>query len=518
MRINCHIPVTVRIVGVPTDDQLAAVGDAVARAVAARMAEAERLLADRHRVRQYLPAESAAGPVAEVGGVLDETPSSQQEAVFTLAAFPAGDAVAQAVHGTPARIDQAGVRRYEEQAAVARHGGDPNVPVPRQPDPLGDAARDAAAHPPVTHYEMPDDAVLPGDTDQQDETITDVDPEDLWRLPHIQDIFTNLEQYMATAERNRHRTGPSTDPANWLEYWHTRFVRSVLYILDVRPTHRHLDAKTKRSATYPARIAHLLQLRDAEADVLATRPAAGQSAEGMAMWAMGAVLRVRELRRTAQAEWLAEVARAADQYVVIAQNEARFLGEDQHARPVAVYGLPEALEGTVPASAFPALFEPGGPGFSPAVARFMAALQQASGLHVLAGNYADHEKGNPYVGDVESIGKYSFDLSPDIPLDGNGFYEHDAVVRFLLAMERASAATRIAWVALYNDRSVAREVNERIGRRRIGFSGGGGQGSFHHGPAPYILHIHVNIMPTDLAAQVFVGDSAPPDLDLGDQP
>lgn len=48
MRIECHVPITLRIVGVPTDDQLEAAGRALTRAVAARLAEAERLLADRH--------------------------------------------------------------------------------------------------------------------------------------------------------------------------------------------------------------------------------------------------------------------------------------------------------------------------------------------------------------------------------------------------------------------------------------------------------------------------------------
>ncbi|MEU1163932.1 hypothetical protein ABZ372_26190, partial [Streptomyces sp. NPDC005921] len=48
MRIDCHVPITLRIVGVPTDDQLEAAGRALTRAVAARLTEAERLLADRH--------------------------------------------------------------------------------------------------------------------------------------------------------------------------------------------------------------------------------------------------------------------------------------------------------------------------------------------------------------------------------------------------------------------------------------------------------------------------------------
>jgi hypothetical protein len=48
VRINCHVPITVRIVGVPTTDDLAAVGEAVARAVRGRLDEAERVLADRY--------------------------------------------------------------------------------------------------------------------------------------------------------------------------------------------------------------------------------------------------------------------------------------------------------------------------------------------------------------------------------------------------------------------------------------------------------------------------------------
>jgi len=48
VRIDCHVPITLRIVGVPTDDQLAALAKALTRAVTARLAEAERVLAERH--------------------------------------------------------------------------------------------------------------------------------------------------------------------------------------------------------------------------------------------------------------------------------------------------------------------------------------------------------------------------------------------------------------------------------------------------------------------------------------
>ncbi|WOX14108.1 hypothetical protein [Streptomyces sp. N50] len=57
MRIACHIPITLRIVGVPTDGQLEAAARALTRAVAARLTEAERLLADRHAHRGATPVE-----------------------------------------------------------------------------------------------------------------------------------------------------------------------------------------------------------------------------------------------------------------------------------------------------------------------------------------------------------------------------------------------------------------------------------------------------------------------------
>ena len=51
VEINCYVPITLRIVGVPTDDQLAAIGAALTRAVAARLNEAERVLVDTHGLR-----------------------------------------------------------------------------------------------------------------------------------------------------------------------------------------------------------------------------------------------------------------------------------------------------------------------------------------------------------------------------------------------------------------------------------------------------------------------------------
>jgi hypothetical protein len=570
VRIDCHIPVTLRIAGAPTDDQLAEMGRALARAITARLAEAERLFADRyghavadpHATRPLaeepreakarnglfsvtslaVPAAPAGFPVSQNDDALGEAadvPTAEADRLDGLPAdvppigfsFPgtSPDSPPRKQIPTAERFDTEGSKRNERRAEVARHGGDPDTTgEPLVPENvLQKAVKGLAQAWEAAVADIPVAGVLPGDADQQQQVIAHVDTEELWRLPHIQEVFRNLAEHMAASERARnHTTG--IDSADWLDYWHGRFTASVRYILEVRPTHSYVDKKTGKTS-HPARDAHLLKLRDAEANVGTQPPASDRGAEVAAMWAMGAVTRIEELRRAAREEWLQEVNDAADQFVVLARNETRFRSEDQNAKPVAVYGLPEDLEGTVPASAFPTLLQANKneAGFSPSVAKFMAALQPASGLRVQAENYGGHEEANPLVGNLKTTGKYSFDLHPGIPEDKNtaGFYDHDKVVKFFLAIEKAAQATGMAWTAYYNDFSVAKEVNEQIKARRIGFSGGGSpataapddRGSLHHGPAPYILHIHVNIMPRELAAQFFAGfANPPPNLDLGD--
>lgn len=68
MRIDCHVPITLRISGVPSDDQLAALGRALTRAVAASLAEAERLLADRHGAGAVVEVRESYDPRRESAG------------------------------------------------------------------------------------------------------------------------------------------------------------------------------------------------------------------------------------------------------------------------------------------------------------------------------------------------------------------------------------------------------------------------------------------------------------------
>jgi hypothetical protein len=274
-----------------------------------------------------------------------------------------------------------------------------------------------------------------------------------------------------------------------MPYWQQHFVNSVDYIL-FRRSGDHREARLKA-------------LHEAEKKLIQANPS-------------DLISQVEALRAKAAAAWQAEVQTAAQRFLEIAANEAKWATIHQNAVGVKVFGLPESIEGSVKAEDNKETieFDPRQPiTVSPSVVRFMKQLQplvqKITNSRVLAENYPRHELFNPFVGDITGIGKYSFDIHPGITVDDNtGFYEHKKMVEFFKAVDRAAVETKIAWVAFYNDFEVAKEVNENLGKMHVGFSGGGGPktgnpgpGSFHHGPAPYILHVHFNIMPIDLKEQ-----------------
>ncbi|MEO5876410.1 MAG: hypothetical protein ABIS86_20300, partial [Streptosporangiaceae bacterium] len=491
---HCHIPITLRIVGVLTEDQLAAVGTTLTRSVTARLAEAQRRLADRHRlVLADPPDHRLVGPGSEPDAPLTGVEQSGPDVIalddlapdnlvldglarddlapeiaalirarsaditqaatrpITVSPAESGQAAGSAPLGlepgprVPAAPASTGVRaataRPERGRVAFIKTGGPVEPVARRTDEVIDRAlRENRGSPPPRR---PAEPVLPGDSRQQREAVIDVDPIDLWRLPHVQDTFRQLAEAREAWNRT-HRAGQRTlDAAYWMNYWRIRFTNSVNYILKVRQTRSYHGSRTAREFS-------LARLRDAEKELVKTSPP-------------DLLARVEELRRTAHEKWAEEVALATDQFLRLAQNEVDFLTEDG---PIRVYGLPEWVEGTIPASSFPKLFEQGSasPGFSPSVARLMAAVQRTWGKKVLAENYRDHEKSNAFVGNIDGIGKYSFDVHlPVAQVDG--FYEHDAAIAFFKAVEQAAKATEIEWMALYNDASVANAVNSAVGVR-----------------------------------------------------
>lgn len=393
-----------------------------------------------------------------------------------------------------AHLDAQGGEMQEERSAALQTGRNPDDPVSSPRDAVRRALREAAANPPQKSPEP----TIPGDRIQQIHAIPKVDSNDLWDLPRIQERMRAVAA--ETEARERVNVGPRGEVKRTvealMEHWKLKFSDSVHYIL-------HLRAGGLRGE-------RLRRLRLDEAALVKAAPA-------------DLVERVEDLRRLHQQRWQEEVDRTADRFVLVASNEAQFATIRQNARPISIYGLPENFEGTVELTDHKDTLVQGKDArpTSPSVVVFMKEMQKQTGTKVLAGNYDRHERYSPHVGAAEEVGKYSFDVDPGawIKMNSEGFYDREKLVKFFLAVEQASSVTQISWMAFYNDFAVAKEVNETIGKQRIRFSGAGGgagmEGSIHHGPAPYILHIHFNIMPNALAGQYFIGKETKPYLDLG---
>jgi hypothetical protein len=411
-------------------------------------------------------------------------------------AAPGGAAPAGTLGPVLARFDVAGAERQRERSEAIQHGLDPDDPRSKPaPDDLREKAREAARNPPP----RPPEPIIPGDPTQQHRTLAQVDGIELWRLPRIQSQMQTIAAQ--TEARERATVGPSGTVKHtaeaMLDYWRIHFAESVEYILYTRGGGRHAPL--------------LKQLRAEEAKLVKAAPA-------------DLVDQVKALRERFAEKWRQEVDRAADRFVIVAENEGKYLTIHQAADPVSIYGLPKDLEPEVEASAAPDQINKGSKPVAESVVTFMKAVQKESGLKkALADNYTDHEKHSPYLGNIENVGKYSFDvdLGGLIKVNAEGFYEREPLIKFFLAVDRAATATGIAWIALYNDFEVIKTVNERLGKHRLGFAGGysagpGQEGSIHHGPAPYILHIHFNIMPIATAGQYVAGNPIPPPhIDLG---
>jgi hypothetical protein len=93
---------------------------------------------------------------------------------------------------------------------------------------------------------------------------------------------------------------------------------------------------------------------------------------------------------------------------------------------------------------------------------------------------------------------YSIDLDLKHSRDDRGFYRPDDGVKFLRAVGEAARAVNAEWRILYNDFSVADAINRETGIERVGFMGKvrtGNRNLNWHGPAPLILHFHLDLAP-----------------------
>lgn len=404
--------------------------------------------------------------------------------------------------------NQALQRMLQTRADEINPGASGNKPA----DPVEEALREANGKPPQPRAPEP---ILAGDPAQQARAIPTVHPDDeLWPLPRIQARLRAVAEETEARERAALKPGETAHRtvANQMAYWEQRFYDSVNYIL-YRRGRGGQQARLRR------------QLRAEEEQLMQSAPGRPPRNTPEVFREMGRIValnaKVEALRRTYSDRWQRIVDSTADGFVTLADHQARFLTIRQAAAPVTIYGLPEYVEGTVPASANPGTLTSDSTPVAPSVVTFMKAVQRQSGIKAMAGNYGDHEKHSPYLGNIEGIGKYSFDVHLPFKVNAEGFYEREPLIQFFLAVDRASKATGIAWIAFYNDFEVARTVNEALGQRRIGFSGMGDTkedpGSIHHGPDPYLLHVHFNIMVRSDAAQYMAGKGTLPYIDMSAQ-
>jgi hypothetical protein len=349
---------------------------------------------------------------------------------------------------------------------------------------MREEAKRAAQRPPAPPPPAP---TVPGDLAQQARVFR----LRAWEVFERPDISAAIEQLSdqltaSTPAWHRQRPGPWDTPA---DMWREEFEESLTYILTQRTSRR--DPVTKADITIRTLFRRRLEI--AEAGLMA-------KFQGDEL-----VSQVEALRARFHDEWEATVDLAARRFVQLATNDADLLGTPHRPKGAFVLGLPAGMEPTRTSADAPKQVEKGAVPVAKSVVTFMAALQAESNDAAVAENYKDHELANPHVA-TAAIGHYSFDIHPTIAEDPDtGFYQHALVVAYFMAMERAAKATNIEWMAFYNDAAVVKEVNDALGVGHVAFSGGGGHGQYHHGPAPFILHIHVNIMPKDLEAKYRVG-------------
>jgi len=416
---DVRIPIRIRVVGQPTDEDLRRVEDAVARSVAAQLRAAQ--------------------------------------------SFAAGSR-------PPDPFDPFRTRLMEQAREAARHPP-PRVPAPPEPVVAGDEAQQAEV------FELRTAA--------------------LWERPDVQ---ATMERLARAVEASR-PGDPKHNRTAMLNYWEDAFRGSIEYILATRTTQTVSVPQKGKAAPkvqqVSARAKGRITLALEEAKLVESSPADRLVAD---------VTALRERRR---AEWTDRVERAVQRFLVIAENDAeQYTSGEIGRKPEFVFGLPKGLEPEVTWQQAPNQLEKGAAPVTQSVVTFWKAVQaELSAGHQkdVAENYADHETHNPHFTDL-SIGKYSFDVHPSVPVVADtGFYDRAALLDYLGAIERASAKSGIEWVAFYNDMAVVRQFNDAVKKRRLVFSGGGGHGQFHHGPEPYILHLHINVMPKDLAAVFLTG-------------
>ncbi len=131
---------------------------------------------------------------------------------------------------------------------------------------------------------------------------------------------------------------------------------------------------------------------------------------------------------------------------------------------------------------------------APLLVKFVEELRRRYSGFVRASNYRRHGGGK-----FNNRG-HSLDLFIK-GLDDRGFYPKDGAVKLLRAVHEAASAIGAQWRVIYNDFQVADVVNRALSRQHVIFVGSTRKtgntvtGLNWHGPAPLILHFHLDLAP-----------------------
>lgn len=142
---------------------------------------------------------------------------------------------------------------------------------------------------------------------------------------------------------------------------------------------------------------------------------------------------------------------------------------------------------------------------APIMVRFTEELRRRYGRQMTASNYRGHGGGS-----FNNRG-HSLDLYI-AGSDDRGFFPRNDAIAFLRAVHAAAGAVGAEWRVIYNDFAVADAINREFGRQHVIFVGTVRRdqakrvtGLNWHGPAPLIVHFHLDLAPRSGSSGAIAG-------------
>jgi Domain of unknown function (DUF4157) len=132
-----------------------------------------------------------------------------------------------------------------------------------------------------------------------------------------------------------------------------------------------------------------------------------------------------------------------------------------------------------------------GAGVAPEMADFLTALKADPATPPFRADNRRGHGGGSWAGKGFSVDMYL----TKAPEDQRGFWRHEDAVTFLLQLDATATKLGARWRVLYNDFSVADEVNTATGNKNVGFMGDldKSRNLNWHGPSGLKLHFHLDL-------------------------